>query len=105
MLYNLWRFIQLWLPFWLVLRIYRYNKALPTNIKTRQGNNLKAIMVTKNYGLLFTEDEYIQNRSKVLLQLQRQLDQQSNDITRELNSLSFMEREALMAEEQTNGEL
>lgn len=105
MLYNLWRFIQLWLPYWIILKIYQSHKALPTNIKTRQGNNLKAIMVTKNYGVIFTEDKYIQNRSKVLLQLQRQLDQQSNDITRELNSLSFMERESLFNEEESNGSL
>lgn len=105
MLYNLWRFIQLWLPYWIILKIYQSHKALPTNIKTRQGNNLKAIMVTKNYGVIFTEDKYIQNRSRVLLQLQRQLDQQSNDITRELNSLSFMERESLFNEEESNGSL
>lgn len=105
MLYNLWRFIQLWLPYWIILKIYQSHKALPTNIKTRQGNNLKAIMVTKNYGVIFTEDKYIQNRSKVLLQLQRKLDEQSNNITRELNSLSFMERESLFNEEESNGSI
>lgn len=95
MLYNIWRFIQLFLPYILLIKIYKNNKAIPANIRTRTGRKLRAIMVTNDYGLLFREETYIANRGKILKERQAELDKLSNNIIREINELSFEERESL----------
>ena len=95
MLYKFLRFLQLCLPFGLVLYMYKSDKALPANIKTRTGRNLKAIMLTTEYGLLFGEEVYIKNRTKVLKQQQKEASLLSDELLAELNSLSFEERERL----------
>ncbi len=95
MLFSLWRWIQLWLPFGLILAIYKSKKALPANIKTRQGRDLKAIMITTEYGVLFSEEKYISERTKKLKQQKDYLDKAANQIVEEINSLNFMEREKL----------
>lgn len=93
MLFNIWRFIQLLLPYGLILYMYRKNQALPANIRTRQGNNYKAMLITEDYGILFSEDKYIKNRSAYLMQQKKLLEQQSNIVINELNNLDFAERE------------
>lgn len=95
MLYNIWRWIQLWLPFGLILHMYKYNKCLPTNIKTRHGLNLKAILITKDYGIICTQEEYIKNRGKLLKEKQAQVAKLNDSLMAEINSLSFEEREYL----------
>lgn len=89
------RFLQLCLPFGLVLYMYKADKALPTNIRTRTGRNLKAIMLTTEYGLLFSEEEYIKNRNKKLKEKQAQVNKLNDELMAEINSLSFEERERL----------
>lgn len=98
-LYHIWRFIQLLLPYWLVLNIYKTNKAIPTNIKTRSGRNLKAIMITDKYGVIFTEDIYIENRLHKLRQKQKQVDAINNELAKEINNLSFQSREIMFNDE------
>lgn len=95
MLFNIWRFIQLWLPYWVILRMYKRNKALPANIRTRQGNNYKAILITEDYGVLFSEDKYIENRAMFLKEQKKILDLQNDMLIKEINSLPFEERERL----------
>lgn len=99
MLFNLWKFIQLLLPYWLVIRIYRYNKAIPANIKTRSGRTLKAIMVTDKYGIIFTNEEYIENRTKKLREKQMIINAANEELSKEINSLSFQTREEMFAED------
>ena len=98
MLYNIWRFIQLLLPYWLVIQIYKANKALPTNIKTRSGRNLKAIMITDKYGILFTSENYIVNRTKKLREQQLLLNNANEILSKEINNLSFEAREEVFNE-------
>ena len=95
MLYNIWRFIQLLLPYGFILNIYKRNKAIPTNIKTKSGRNLKAIMITDKYGVIFTEDIYIENRLHKLRQKQKQVDALNSQLANEINSLSFQAREIM----------
>lgn len=95
MLYNLWRFIQLLLPYGLILHIYRCNKAMPANIKTRTGRNFRAILITTEYGIIFSDEKYIQNRTKRLKEKQKQVEAMNNALIDEINSLSFAERERL----------
>jgi len=95
LLNNIWRWIQLWLPYGLILWMYRRNKALPTNIKTREGNNFKAMMITEDYGILFSEDKYIRNRGAYLLAQKKLIEQQNNEVLSELNSLNMLERERI----------
>lgn len=95
MLYKIWTFIQLLLPYWVVIQMYKHNKALPVNIKTRTGRTLKAIMVTTNYGILFDNGVYILNRGKHLQQQQKQLDEATQLIAKEINNLTFEAREEL----------
>ena len=95
MLHNLWKFIQLFLPYILLIKIYEHNKALPANIKTRTGRRLKAIMINTDCGILFSEEKYIANRSKILKEKQEEIDKISNSIIREINELGFDERESL----------
>ena len=95
MLHSIWRFIQLILPYGIILHIYKRNKAIPTNIKTKSGRNLKAIMITDRYGVLFTEDVYIENRLHKLRQKQKQVDALNSQLANEINSLSFKAREIM----------
>ena len=73
MIYAIWRWIQLWLPYGLILHIYKNDKALPANIKMQNGRLLKAIMVTTDYGILFSEEKYIDNRLKRLIAKQKEI--------------------------------
>ena len=102
MLYNLWRFLQFLLPYGLVLWIYRQNKALPTNIRTREGNNYKAIMISENYGLLFSETKYVKNRGNLLLRQKRLIEEENNRVIEELNSLNWQERDRIYYENKLN---
>ena len=95
MIYAIWKFIQLILPYWVVILLYKHNRALPVNIKTRTGRTLKAIMVTANYGILFDNGTYIKNRGKRLKQQQQQLNEATENIAREINNLTFEAREEL----------
>jgi len=95
LIYAIWRWIQLWLPYGFILWLYRRNKAIPANIKTREGNNFKAILITEDYGIMFSEDKYVENRGKFLLSQKRVLEEQNNEVIKELNSLNFKERERI----------
>ena len=97
MLFNLWRWIQLWLPYGLILWIYRRNQAIPTNIKTYEGNNYKAMLITEDYGILYSEDKYIRNRGQYLMEQKRQIEEQNKAVLDELNSLNMLAREDIVA--------
>lgn len=94
MIYKILRFLQLLLPFGLVLHMYKSDRALPTNIRTQSGRNLKAIMLTTDYGLIFSQEVYIQNRIKKLREQKAELDALEQDFMNQLNNLSFEEKEA-----------
>lgn len=102
MLFAIWRFIQMWLPYWVIIKIYKSKKALPANIKTRSGRKLRAIMVTDKYGLLFTSQTYIENRTKKLREQQIRINNANEALTKEMNSLSFEAREDIMNQELSN---
>lgn len=95
MLFAIWRFIQLLLPYGLVLYIYSKNKALPTNIRTSYGKGLKAIMITTEYGILFSEDKYLSNRAEVLKKRKKEIDDMNAELLKELNSMTKEEKERL----------
>ena len=99
MLYKLWQLIQLFLPYGLIIQIYKHKKAIPANIRTRTGNQLKAIMITNNYGILFTSQQYIKNRVKLLREKQTVIDNMNKAIAAEMNSLSIEARELFFSEE------
>ena len=93
MLFNLWRFIQLLLPYWVVIHIYKSNRCIPANIRTRSGRNLSAIMVTDNYGVLFSDEKYVKDRVEKLKQQQLMLNTAMENVLSEINNLSFEVRE------------
>lgn len=96
MLFNLWRWIQFWLiPYGILVKIYSRNKALPANIKTWQGNNYKAVLINKDYGILFSADKYIANRGQYLLEQKKQLLEQENAVLNELNDLNMLARKTI----------
>ena len=95
MLYKLWEFIQLLLPYGLVLYMYRCNKSLPTTIKTRYGGGFKAVLITTDYGILFSNDKYIKNRAEALKKRKNQIESMNKQLLDELNSLTIDEREHL----------
>lgn len=99
MLYALWRLIQYWLPFWVVVRIYQSRKAIPATIKTRSGRTLKAIMINDHCGIICTTQHYIHNRTKKLRQKQLEINEATNNLMREMNTLSFDARESIMSED------
>ena len=51
MLYKFWSWLQLWLPYGLILYMYKNNKALPSQLRLRNGRKLKAIMISTDYGI------------------------------------------------------
>ena len=102
MLFNLWKFIQLFLPYGFILWLYRQNKALQANIKTREGNNYKAILITEDYGILFSNDKYIKNRGAYLIKQKKLIEDRNNQVINELNSLSMIERERIYKERDGN---
>ena len=67
MIHAIWKWLQLLLPYGLILHIYRHDKGLPANIKMQNGRCLKAIMITTDYGLLFSQEKYVDNRLKRLV--------------------------------------
>ena len=94
MLFKLWAWIQLWiLPLGWLLKIYSKNKALPANIRTHSGRNYKAVLITTEYGLLFSEKTYMANRTQKLREMQYALQVASEAFDKELNSLSFQEKQ------------
>lgn len=93
MWYKFLRFLQKLLPFGLVLAMYKSDPAIPAIIK-KGGVNLKAIMLTNEYGLLFTEQAYMKNRTKKLREKQKEVDKMNKEFMDELNSLTFEEKEA-----------
>lgn len=95
MLFALWRFIQLLLPYGLVLYIYRRNKSLPTNIKTTYGKGFKAVLITTDYGVIYSDDKYIANRALELKKRKKQIEDMNNVLLDELNSMTVEERERL----------
>ena len=80
--------------------MYKRNNALPTNILTSQGTKLKAIMITTNYGIICTMEEYVKNRAKVLKEKQEQVSKLNDALIAEINALSFEERELLYNREE-----
>ena len=94
MLYNLWRWVQLWiLPLGWLLKIYEADKSLPAAIRTQSGRNYKAVLITTEYGLLFSEKEYIANRTKKLREMEYAIAQANDKFMNELNSLSPQEKQ------------
>lgn len=96
MIYAIWRWIQLWLPYGLILHIYKNDKALPANIKMQNGRLLKAIMVTTDYGILFSEEKYIDNRLKRLIAKQKEISNTNDLLIKEINELDFIQKERLL---------
>lgn len=96
MIYAIWRWIQLWLPYGLILHIYKNDKALPANIKMQNGRLLKAIMVTTDYGVLFSEEKYIDNRLKRLVAKQKEISNTNDLLIKEINELDFIQKERLL---------
>ena len=101
MLYRLWNFIKLLLPYFIVINMYKRNRAIPANIKTASGKILKAVMVTDKYGILFFSDAYYKNRIKYLQRKRDFIQEQTNDLTSELNELSFEARELFLNQGET----
>lgn len=96
MIFNIWRWIQMWLiPYGILLKLYSKNKALPPNIRTWDGNNYKAILITEDYGLLFSADKYINNRGKYLMEQKRITELKQNEVLAELNALNVLAREEI----------
>lgn len=95
MLFNLWRFIQLCLPYWVVIQLHKRDRSLPANIKTRTGKLLRATMITNKYGILFTQEDYAKNRMEVLRLRQQKINEANQALVNELNELSFSAREAM----------
>lgn len=100
MLYKLWEIIQMWLPYWVVIQLYKSKKAVPANIQTRSGKILRATMVTPKYGIIFTNQDYISNRGKLLQQKRDEINKANELLTKEINSLSFAAREELFAKKE-----
>ena len=95
MLYWIWNKIQMWLPFWLLVKIYSGKKGLPANIKLRSGRNLRAIMINTEYGVLFTSEKYDVARLSKLKKTSEELMQAKNLVDREINGLGFEVKEQL----------
>lgn len=96
MLFKLWRMVQLMLPYWVVINLYKHNRALPANIRTVTGKNLKAVMITEKYGIIFTSGEYYSNRVKYLQKVKDELTMANDNLTQEINELSFEARELFL---------
>lgn len=99
MIRNIIQFIFLCLPYWVMLQLYRYDKSLPTNIVTRSGIKLKAIMVTDQYGILVTAKDYTENRVKYLRHQQDIINELNKSIAQEMNSLNKEARELFFSKE------
>ena len=104
MLMWIWKKIQLFLPFGIIIYMYKNNKSIPANIRTRSGRMLHAIMITTDYGILYSDEVYIKNRTKVLKQMQQSLLHKSQQVEREINNLSFEEKELLYHGDESDGD-
>lgn len=105
MIYNIWKWLQLWLPYGLILFIYKHDKSLPANIRMKSGRNAKAIMITTDYGILFSEEKYIKNRLKKLVKQQKEIAQLNDVLLKEINELDFIQKEQLLGNLREEDEL
>jgi hypothetical protein len=96
MIHAIWKWLQLLLPYGLILHIYRHDKGLPANIKMQNGRCLKAIMITTDYGLLFSQEKYVDNRLKRLVAKQKEISHVNDLLIKEINELDFIQREKLL---------
>lgn len=97
MLYSIWRWIQMWIiPFGLLIQMNKGKDVLPSNIKLRNGRKLKALMITNDYGILFSEEKYTEHRLKKLLAQQRYISDLNVKLTAEINDLSIQQKEFLL---------
>lgn len=85
--------IKLWLPYFLVIQLYKSNKSIPANIRTKSGRTLTAIMVTGKYGVIYSSEEYNENRLKLLRDRQLEMERAYNALMHEVNTLSTVARE------------
>ena len=95
MLYKFWSWLQLWLPYGLILYMYKNNKALPSQLRLRNGRKLKAIMISTDYGILFYQEKYVANRLQALKKKQEQVFLLNNNLIQEINELDLMQREEM----------
>ena len=95
MLFKFWQWVQFWLPFGLLIKLYKSKKAIPSNIKTRSGRSFKAVLINNDFGILFSDDKYIEDRIKHLVKKKKLLDLAHDSILNEMNSLSFNSKQEL----------
>ena len=67
----------------------------PTTIRTKYGKGFKAVLITTEYGLLFSTDKYIANRALELKKRKNQIEDMNDKLLEELNSMTVEEREQL----------
>ena len=106
MLYKLWVWIQLWIiPFGWLVKIHNGNNVLPeyvTAIKLANGRKIKTVMITTDYGILFSEEKYVDKRLQKLLAKQKEVSDLNVKLTAEINDLSLIQREYLINRENDN---
>ena len=93
-------YLKLWLPYGLILWLYAGQKGLPANIKLKSGRNLRATMITTEYGIIYTKERYEAER---LAKLKREAEltaKKYDAISREINSLGFEAREEMYNSEE-----
>ena len=93
-------FIKLWLPYGLVLWLYAGQKGLPANIRLKSGRNLRAVMITTEYGVIYTKEKYNAERLAVLKREAEITARKYDIISKEINNLGFEAREEMF-----NGEV
>lgn len=103
MIFAIWRWLQLFLPYGFILWLYKSNKALPSILTTFSGRKLKVVMVTNDYGILVSMDKYVHNRLLKLKQAQKKAFDTSNLLQNEINNLAMEAREQLYNQEETDG--
>lgn len=95
MLMWIWDRLKLFLPYIVLVGLAKGKKGLPANIRLKSGRNLRAIMLTTEYGLLFAEEIYTDSRLKELKAASETLARAKAEIDKELNGLSFEVKEEL----------
>ncbi len=100
----LFNFILNFIPFYIVKKIFFYKKA-HTQIQLKDARKLNIIMIDHNYGIALASNLYDKNRLKKLKKQLAIANKIQEKVTKEINSLTFVERQLLFGENKKDDKL
>lgn len=102
MLYWIWNIIRGWLPFWILVLLYRKKKSLPIALTLDNGNKYRLIMITHDFGMVMSTTKYDPRRLYALKDKMEAIRKLEQELVDEINTLSFEQKETIASHQVLN---